>query len=106
MKNYVVCFDSNYDNRFIEVAANTEKEAINCLNYLKTKFVRMLIGTLKVTQNGKKDVYLNVPIQDFTENSDIDWSKSIKEIDQQLYKKYSLDEKEIAFIEEKVKEME
>jgi hypothetical protein len=29
MKNYVVCFDSNYDNRFIEVAANTEKEAIN-----------------------------------------------------------------------------
>ena len=25
MKNYVVCFDSNYDNRFIEVAANYRK---------------------------------------------------------------------------------
>lgn len=99
--------NEGHNQTFISIGKfNTEKEAINCLNYLKTKFVRMLIGTLKVTQNGKKDVYLNVPIQDFTENSDIDWSKSIKEIDQQLYKKYSLDEKEIAFIEEKVKEME
>lgn len=46
-----------------------------------------------------------VPIQDFTSNSDIDWSQSIPEIDQQLYKKYKLDEKEIDFIESHVKEM-
>ena len=47
----------------------------------------------------------NVPLQDFTQESDIDWSKSIPEIDQQLYKKYGLDEKEIQFIESHVKEM-
>jgi len=40
--------------------------------------------------------------QDFTENSDLDWSKSISEIDQQLYKKYQLSQEEIDFIEEKV----
>ncbi len=36
---------------------------------------------------------------------DINWSLSIAEIDQQLYRKYGLDEKEIAFIESHVKEM-
>lgn len=44
--------------------------------------------------------------QDFTENSDLDWSKSISEIDQQLYKKYGLSQEEIDFIEEKVQAME
>ena len=46
------------------------------------------------------------PMQDFTENSDIDWTKSVAEIDRQLYKKYGLTEEEIAFIEEKVQAME
>ena len=44
-------------------------------------------------------------MQDFTPSSDINWSKSVAEIDQQLYAKYGLDEKEIAFIESHVKEM-
>ena len=35
----------------------------------------------------------------------IDWSKSIHEIDLQLYRKYGLDENEIEFIEIHVKEM-
>jgi len=39
-------------------------------------------------------------------NSDIDWSKSIPEIDKQLYKKYSLSAEEIDFIEKMVKPME
>ena len=47
-----------------------------------------------------------VPLQDFTPSSDIDWTKSIPEIDQQLYTKYGLDENEIQFIETHVKEME
>ena len=45
-------------------------------------------------------------MQDFTASSDIDWSKSISEIDQQLYAKYGLDADEIAFIEDNVKPME
>lgn len=66
-----------------------------------------MLGILKVTQGNKtKHVWSKVPLQVFTPNSDIDWSKSIAEIDQQLYKKYGLNEEEISFIESKVKEME
>lgn len=73
--------------------------------YICTKFLRTLLGVLKVTQNGNKPVWRLIPIQDFTSSSDIDWSKSIREIDQQLYKKYGLTDKEIEFIEKNVKEM-
>lgn len=83
---------------------------INCakaaLKYIKSKFARAMLGTLKVTQDNKKRAWVNVPLQDFNQYSDIDWSKSIHEIDQQLYKKYDLDEQEIEFIETKVKEMD
>lgn len=41
-----------------------------------------------------------------TAKTDIDWSKSISEIDKQLYKKYNLSQEEIDFIETKVKPME
>ena len=46
-----------------------------------------------------------IPLQDFTANSAINWSKSIPEIDQQLYKKYKLSKEEIAFIEHMIKPM-
>lgn len=85
---------------------NTRDEAEAMLKYLKTKFCRTLLGVLKVTQGNNKSTWAYVPIQDFTPSSDIDWSKSIAEIDQQLYKKYGLDEEEINFIESNVKEME
>ena len=65
-----------------------------------------MLGTLKVTQDNPRETWLNVPLQDFTANSDIDWSKSIPEIDKQLYKKYGLSADEISFIESKVKSME
>ena len=39
------------------------------------------------------------PGTEFTSTSDIDWTKTIPEIDQQLYAKYGLDSEEIAFIE-------
>lgn len=64
-----------------------------------------MLGILKVTQDNNKGVWQYVPLQDFTSASDIDWSKSIHEIDLQLYRKYGLDEKEIEFIESHVKEM-
>lgn len=80
-------------------------EAENVEKYLKTKFTRCMISVLKVTQIGNKPVYKYVPLQDFTTNSDIDWSKSISEIDQQLYRKYGLSQEEIDFIETNVKEM-
>ena len=53
---------------------STIEEANSCLKYLKTKFARCLLGTLKVTQNNNKDVWANVPIQNFTAISEIDWN--------------------------------
>lgn len=84
---------------------NTQDEAENCMKYIKTKFARAMLGTLKVTQDNPRETWLNVPLQDFTTNSDIDWSQSIPEIDKQLYKKYGLSADEISFIESKVREM-
>lgn len=84
---------------------DTKSEAKNCMKYIKTKFARIMLGVLKVTQDNNKNIWRLVPLQDFSSNSDIDWSKSISEIDQQLYKKYNLSDKEIDFIETHVKEM-
>lgn len=64
-----------------------------------------MLGVLKITQHLTPAVWKCVPLQDFTPSSDIDWSKSIHEIDLQLYRKYGLDENEIEFIETHVKEM-
>ena len=64
-----------------------------------------MLDTLKITQQNSKKKKKNVPLQDFTDKSDIDWTKSIPEIDQQLYDKYGLSDDEIAFIEKNVKEM-
>lgn len=83
----------------------TEQEPANLIRYYKTKFFRALLGVRKVTQHCPAPVWNTIPLQDFTPLSDIDWSKSIPEIDQQLYAKYGLDADEIEFIEEHVKEM-
>ena len=91
---------------FLIGAYSNLKETENTLNYLKTKFVRFVIMTTLSAVNLSKLVFGNVPIQNFTSGSDIDWSKSIPEIDEQLYTKYNLSEDEIAFIEEKIKPMD
>lgn len=92
---------------FITIGAfKTRAEAEACLKYVKTRFARTMLGMLKATQHNPKDTWRLVPLQDFTSSSDIDWSRSVDEIDAQLYRKYGLDPSEIAFIEEKVRPME
>ena len=81
-------------------------EAANLCKFIKTKFCRVLLGALKITQDNPAPKWKLIPLQDFTENSDIDWSKSIPEIDQQFYAKYNLTEEEISFIESMIKPME
>ncbi|MBR4752366.1 MAG: Eco57I restriction-modification methylase domain-containing protein [Thermoguttaceae bacterium] len=91
---------------FISIGTfDSQNEAENCLKYIKSRFARGLLGVLKSTQHLTPDKWAYVPLQDFTSNSDIDWTQSIKEIDQQLYKKYGLSQEEIDFIETHVKEM-
>lgn len=80
-------------------AFDTELEARNANKYIHTKFARALLGTLKVTQHNHKGTWINVPLQDFTADSDIDWSRPIWEVDEQLYRKYGLSDAEIKFIE-------
>lgn len=95
-----------YTQTFISLGAfKTKREATALLKYVKSKFARTLLGILKVTQDNKKPMWKLVPLQNFTSASDIDWSRPIPEIDQQLYAKYGLDENEIQFIETHVKEM-
>ena len=100
----------------------TEDEAINCCNYMKTKFLRCMVGVLKVSQNIYQNVYKMVPLQDFSNNSDIKWKElsltdidaeakekygyDINQLDAALYKKYNLDLDEIAYIESMIKPME
>ena len=65
-----------------------------------------MLGTLKHTQDNERGTWLNVPLQDFSEQSELNWDNSISEIDEQLYKKYELSDDEIAFIKANVKEMQ
>lgn len=100
-KKYTACTDSlitigNFDN--ITEAENLQK-------YLKTKFLRYLVSIYKSSQNVYQIVYELVPLQDFTNDSDIDWSKSIAEIDNQLYEKYGLSDDVISRIENSIKEV-
>lgn len=96
-----------FTETFISIGeTDSKEEAEATLKYVKSKFARTMLGILKVTQNNSRDTWKYVPLQDFTENSDIDWTKSITEIDKQLYKKYNLSQEEIDFIESRVKEME
>ena len=90
---------------FISIGSFDTEEAKNTIKYLKSKFARTMVSILKVTQAITPEKWKYVPLQDFTPSSDIDWSKSIAEIDEQLFDKYGLDEQERIFIRTKVKEM-
>ena len=77
-----------------------------CLQkYLKTKFLRYMVSLVKSSQNTTQIVYRFVPIQDFTNNSDINWTKSVEEIDEQLYNKYNLSNEEREHIKKSIKDM-
>ncbi|WP_318150965.1 Eco57I restriction-modification methylase domain-containing protein [Streptococcus parasuis] len=96
-----------YTETFISVGEfDSLEEAEACLKYIKSKFLRTMLGILKITQDNTKAVWHYIPLQDFTINSDIDWKQSVADIDRQLYQKYDLSPEEIAFIETHVREMD
>ena len=72
----------------------TEKEALNYAQYLRTRFVRFLVSLRKVTQHATRDVYAFVPNIPLNEN----WT------DAKLYERYELTKEEVAFIESQVAE--
>lgn len=91
---------------YIDTAVfSTLEEATNYKKYLLTKFARFLLRQGITSVNVTKECFAFVPIQDFTINSDINWSRTIHEIDQQLYIKYHLTNEEVAFIKKMIKPM-
>ncbi len=83
-----------------------ETSASNLCKYFTTKFARFQHSIGKASQDATSKTYKFVPLQDFTISSDINWNVSIKEIDNQLYEKYSLTKEEIDFIETMIKPMD
>ncbi len=82
-----------------------EISASNLCKYFKTRFARFQHSVGKASQDATSKTYKFVPLQNFTPESDIDWNKSIEEIDKQLYQKYKLSNEEIEFIESMIKPM-
>lgn len=93
---------------YLVVGANLNLDKESCENitkYFKTKFARYLHSLAKVSQDATSKTFRFVPLQNFTNKSDINWKGSIKEIDKQLYKKYNFTNDEIDYVESKIKEM-
>lgn len=101
LKPNEICSQSYLVGNYFDNISDAER----FYKYLYTQFVRILILPAITTQHLSKEKFQFVPLQDFTENSDIDWSKSISEIDKQLYNKYNLTEEEVGFIEKMIKPM-
>ena len=100
-KPNTICTES-----YLVVGANislTEESSNNLAKYLQTKFLRYLHSLLKSSQDATSKTFSYVPVENFEDESDIDWSKSISEIDKQLYRKYNFTEEEINYIDNKIK---
>ena len=82
------------------------EEAKNLCKYLTSKFVRYLHKQAKASQDASSKTYKFIPLQNFTHNSDIDWTKSIANMDEQLFDKYNLSEEEREHIKNSIKDME
>lgn len=82
--NYLIC-----------ATFESEKEAQNCITYLKTKFVRFLISRVVTVGSLSRKSLKLVPIQEM----DQPWT------DEELYKKYDLTSEEIEVIESKIREL-
>ena len=96
-----------YTQTFLGIGAfDNESEAQAAYKYIISKYARTMLGVLKITQDNPPEKWKNVPLQDFTNHSDIDWTKSVHKIDLQLYDKYGLSADERNFIETHVKAMD
>lgn len=84
----------------------TPYESESVIKYIKTRFLRTLLGTLKTTQHLTPNEWANVPLQDFTPNSNIHWNKSIDDIDEELCGFYNLTQPEREFMNRMIKPME
>ena len=84
-----------------------KEEAYYAYKYINSRLFRYLVYcAIETMSTISPSRFRLVPNQNFTSSSDIDWSQSISDIDQQLYKKYGLTQEEIDYIEKTIKPME
>jgi site-specific DNA-methyltransferase (adenine-specific) len=74
----------------------SQSEAENMANFLKTKFCRFLVSTILLTQNITKGKFIFVPDLPMSESWD----------DEKLYRKFNLNREETEFIEQLIRPME
>ena len=72
------------------------EQASNLVFYVSTKFFRFMVSLIKNTQNAPRGVYAFAPVQDYTKS----WT------DKKLFKKYDLNDGEVAFIESLIRPMD
>ncbi len=80
---------------YVYAKFDTLQEADNFVVYLKTRFFRLLVSSVKITQDALSGVYQFVPILDFTR----EWT------DDELYAKYGIEEYK-DYIESMIKPMD
>ncbi len=73
-----------------------QEQCKNLVSYINTKFFRFMVMLKKNTQDAMRGTYAFVPMQDFNKP----WT------DAELYKKYSINEEEIKFIDSMIRPMD
>ncbi|HAK2181482.1 Eco57I restriction-modification methylase domain-containing protein [Staphylococcus epidermidis] len=90
---------------YLVIGGNENLDKESCLNiskFLKTKFARYMHSLAKAGQDATAKTYKYVPLQNFKNNSDINWELEISEIDNLLFTKYELTKQEIEHIMKKI----
>lgn len=80
---------------YVYAKFNTQQEANNFVAYLKTRFFRLLVSSMKITQDALAGVYHFVPMLDLTH----EWT------DEELYAKYGIEQYK-DYIESMIKPMD
>lgn len=108
LNSFVVSPGTVCTESYIVVGADlslSETQAQALSTYLQTKFVRFLHKQAKVSQDATSKTYRFIPVQDFSEQSDLDWTAEVDEVDQQLFAKYQLTPEQIHYIQSTIKPM-
>jgi len=92
LKPNAVCTESY----IILGAFDRKTDAVHCLEYAKSRFVRFLVSLLSFSQDITRERFAYVPLQDFREQWD----------DDRLCRKYKLSDEDVRFMESVVRPME
>lgn len=78
----------------------SSRDKVECDNFVKYTMTMFFASLVLQEPNKSSSFGFVIPMQDFSGNSDIDWSAPIDDIDKQLFKKYGLSDKDMEFLEQ------